>query len=63
MNFYLWDYIKNEVYSFEPTETKIIKESGREVMQKRNGNTFRLVCIAVERRYDICLQQGTESTE
>lgn len=59
LDFYLWGYVKNEVYEFEPPETvQELQERVQNVFNNINGNTLRRVTNTVLKRCQKCIQQN-----
>lgn len=59
LDFYLWGYVKNEVYEFEPPATiEQLEERVRDVLNNINGNTIRKVTRTVSKKCENCIEKN-----
>jgi len=59
LDFYLWGHVKNEIYEFEPPETRqILEERTRETFTFLNQNTISKVVRTVLRKCQKCIESN-----
>lgn len=64
LDFFLWGYVKNEVYAFEPPQTvAILEQRAREVFASINGNTIRRVTNTVLQKCHACIAKNGQHFE
>lgn len=64
LDFYLWGYVKNEVYEFEPPESvQELEERVRNVFTSINGNTLRRVINTVLKKCQKCINKNGQHFE
>jgi hypothetical protein len=58
-DFYLWGYVKNEVYEFEPPENRqVLEQRTRDVLATINRNTLTRVCRMVVTKCQKCINKN-----
>lgn len=59
LDFYLWGYVKNEVYEFEPPATiEQLEDRVRDVLNNINRNTLRKVTRTVFKKCEKCINKN-----
>lgn len=59
LDFYLWGYVKNEVYEYDPPENRaVLEERTRDVLANINRNTLNRVCRLVYTKCQKCVEKN-----
>jgi len=57
-DFFLWGYLKSEVYSNRPTDLHALKENIREEIAKLSEETLQAVMLSFVTRVHLCIEEG-----
>ena len=59
LDFYLWGYVKNEIYEFDPPENReVLEQRTRDVLSTINRNTLNRVCRMVFTKCQKCITEN-----